>query len=61
MGFDLCGVKPNTEKGRYFCNNMCFWRPLWEFMYTTCSGILDEEDARMGRFDDRKRGYQEIK
>lgn len=31
MGMDVYGVKPATDKGDHFRNNVWWWRPLWEF------------------------------
>jgi hypothetical protein len=28
MGMDVCGIKPTSEPGEYFCANVWWWRPL---------------------------------
>ena len=34
--------------GRYFRNNVWWWRPLWDYVCTICDDILDEEDHDNG-------------
>lgn len=31
MGMDVCGRKATTEAGKYFRNNVWWWRPLWAY------------------------------
>jgi hypothetical protein len=31
MGMDVYGLKPKTEKGAYFRNNVWYWHPLWDY------------------------------
>lgn len=31
MGMDVYGLKPTTERGEYFRNNVWFWHPLWDY------------------------------
>ena len=31
MGFDVSGIKPTSEKGEYFRNNIWWWGGLWNF------------------------------
>lgn len=31
MGMDVYGLKPKTEKGKYFRNNVWWWHPLWSY------------------------------
>lgn len=38
MGMDVYGVKPHSENGQYFRNNVWWWHPLWDF----CSFIAPE-------------------
>jgi hypothetical protein len=33
MGMDVCGKKPTSEEGEYFCNNVHAWRSLAEYIY----------------------------
>lgn len=55
MGFDLHGVKPKTETGEYFRNNVWWWRPLWDYVYSVCSDILTDEERHKGCYND---GYE---
>ena len=34
--------------GRYFRNNVWWWRPLWNYVCFICDDILDEEDQNNG-------------
>jgi hypothetical protein len=52
MGFDVFGVKPKSEKGEYFRNNVWWWRPLWEYVAENCSDVLTEEDVYEGSLND---------
>lgn len=47
MGFDLRGLK-----GAYFCNNVWYWRPLWELVCNICSDILTKKDMIAGGYND---------
>lgn len=31
MGMDVYGIKPVSEVGEYFRNNVWWWRPLWNY------------------------------
>ena len=31
MGMDVYGLKPTTERGEYFRNNVWLWHPLWDY------------------------------
>ena len=31
MGFDIYGADPGTEEGKYFRNNVWWWRPLADY------------------------------
>jgi len=31
MGMDVYGIKPANETGKYFRNNVWWWRPLWDY------------------------------
>lgn len=52
MGFDLYGVKPKNEKGKYFRNNVWYFRPLWAFIVAKCDDILKVKQAEAGQFND---------
>jgi len=38
--------------GYYFRNNVWYWRPLWDFVCSTCDDILTEKDMEGGSFND---------
>jgi len=45
--------KYHTEvPGNYFRNNVWYWRPLWDFVCSTCYDILTEKDMEGGSFND---------
>jgi hypothetical protein len=46
MGFDIFGVEPSSKAGRYFRNNIWWWRPLQALIFMTCEDILTVEEAR---------------
>mgnify|MGYP003135800413 CR=1 FL=1 len=52
MGFDLVGTKARSEKGKYFRNNVWFWRPLWTYICSECDDILTVKEAEGGSFND---------
>jgi hypothetical protein len=52
MGFDLIGVNPRSEKGKYFYNNVWWWHPLWICVSEFCDDILDPEQIHGGNFND---------
>ena len=42
MGFDVFGEEPDAEVGKYFRNNVWWWRPLWEYVVDNC-GLTSEQ------------------
>jgi hypothetical protein len=51
MGMDVYGVKPKTEKGEYFRNNVWWWRPLWDFCldnYPELAGKVENGHCNSG-------------
>jgi hypothetical protein len=38
MGMDVYGIKPHSQKGEYFRNNIWWWHPLWDY----CSFVAPE-------------------
>ena len=32
MGMDVCGRRPTTPEGEYFCNNAWWWQPLADYV-----------------------------
>ena len=42
MGMDVVGVNPINETGKYFRNNVWWWRPLWDYcvsVYPPCEKV----------------------
>ena len=44
MGFDLYGRAPTAASGRYFRNNVWWWRPMQALIYLSCFDILTEDE-----------------
>lgn len=42
MGMDVYGQAPKTETGKYFRNNVWWWRPLWEYCENVAPQIAGE-------------------
>jgi hypothetical protein len=43
MGFDVYGLSPKSEKGKYFRNSVWWWKPLARFILENCD--VPEEEA----------------
>ena len=43
------------NSGVYFRNNVWWWRPLWNFVSSTCDSILTEKDIESGSYNDGHR------
>ena len=41
--------------GAYFRNNVWWWRPLWQFVCTSCDGILTSVDIEEGQMNNGHR------
>lgn len=52
MGFDISGIKPKTEVGIYFRNNLYWWPPLWVYICHYCDDILTPGQAGEGHWND---------
>ena len=52
MGFDLGGIYPINNKGKYFHNSVWLWRPLWSFSCYVCKGIVTPHDFEAGTYND---------
>lgn len=52
MGFDIYGRKPSSDAGKYFRNNVWWWRPLRMLISLTCADILTIEEMRKLGFND---------
>lgn len=44
MGMDVFGTKPTSEAGKYFRNNMWWWRPLADFITRSYPEIASQCD-----------------
>jgi len=42
MGMDVYGNKPKTDKGEYFRNNVWWWHPLWDYVYSVAADLIPE-------------------
>ena len=52
MGMDVMGRKPTSDVGSYFRNNIWWWRPLWDYCCAVAHGLIDEETANGGHFNE---------
>jgi hypothetical protein len=52
MGMDVMGNEPKSEVGKYFRNNVWYWRPLWNYCCEVAPDIIGEELADIGHFND---------
>jgi hypothetical protein len=44
MGFNVYGLSPKSEKGKYFYNNVWWWRPLAKFVLESCFVPQEESE-----------------
>lgn len=51
MGFDLYGKNPQNETGRYFRNNVWWWRPLWSLVSFYGRDVLTKKDIEAGQYN----------
>lgn len=68
MGMDVFGLKPKTEKGEYFRNNVWFWHPLWDYCCYIDNSLIekvpnahDNSGDGLGPVDSRKLGFKLLK
>jgi hypothetical protein len=59
MGMDVYGKNPTSETGKYFRNNVWWWRPLWDYCVLIGGaggpgkdGPINGDTARAGHFND---------
>lgn len=45
----------DENPGLYFRNNVWWWRPLWEYVCSSCEDILSEEDILAGSYNDGRK------
>ena len=45
----------DTNPGVYFRNNVWWWRPLWDYVSSSCEDFLTDKDIRGGNYND---GYK---
>ena len=50
MGMDVYGKKPSSEKGKYFRNNVWWWRPLWNYCCDISPSLAGK--VKKGHFND---------
>ncbi len=51
MGMDVYGDKPKNEDGKYFRNNVWWWRPLWDYClenYPSIAGKVEDGHSNSG-------------
>lgn len=46
MGFDIYGLAPSSDAGKYFRNNVWWWRPMRGLIILTCGDFLTVEEVR---------------
>jgi len=51
MGFDVIGKNQKSETGKYFRNNIWWWRPLWTYVCENCEDILSIDEMNDGNFN----------
>ena len=51
MGMDVYGVKPTSERGGYFRNNVWWWRPLWQYCCEVGEAVISDEVAEGGSYN----------
>jgi len=68
MGMDVYGLKPKTEKGEYFRNNVWFWHPLWDYCCYIDDSLLakvpyahENSGDGLNSTDSRKLGFNLLK
>ncbi|NTV13461.1 MAG: hypothetical protein HGA96_05960 [Desulfobulbaceae bacterium] len=49
MGFDVFGTKPKNKNGEYFRNNVWYWYPLWDYIFSI--GLLKNKEHRQGQYN----------
>ena len=52
MGMDVFGKNPTNSEGKYFRNNVWYWKPLWAFCCSTAPEILTDEIATQGTLNE---------
>lgn len=52
MGMDVWGREPSSEQGKYFRNNVWWWRPLWDYCCDIGAAVISEKLQRAGHFND---------
>ena len=53
--FQLDDIVKEGNPGRYFRNNVWWWRPLWSFVCHYCADFLSVADAEAGSFNDGRK------
>lgn len=54
MGFDLTGLKAQSERGQYFGTNVWVWHPIAEYVLQRCADIISEKEREYWHSNDRQ-------
>jgi hypothetical protein len=50
---DIVGIKPTSERGEYFRNNLWWWRPLWDYAAGVAGPeLINQELWEHGHYND---------
>ena len=52
MGMDIFGLNPKSEFGKYFRNNIWWWRPMSMLIHETCKSVLTKEQLSSLAYND---------
>ena len=50
--FEALDKFEKNNPGYYFRNNVWWWRPLWDYIYSIANDVLTEEDYERGQYND---------
>ena len=53
--FEIQTKFDEENPGRYFRNNVWWWRPLWNFVCGSCADFLKQKDIEGGSFNDGRK------
>lgn len=52
MGMDVYGKNPTSEEGKYFRNNVWWWRPLWGYCCQFAEDLIPTDVKTGGQMND---------
>jgi hypothetical protein len=52
MGFDLHGIRPRSQRGRYFGRDVWRWNSMWNYVSCACAAILTGDDCHEALYND---------